>query len=211
MSELNEAKEPKNEKQPLYPTKVSDKAKCLPGTQENDPCQVRLVGDSTIRGQLNAFCIRDKKNRQRFCYPGAKIKTLIDSLDTFTANDTDNTHYILHVGTNDISGPQRNPELIANYKKLLLKLKEKRRDVTVSAVLPRAAEIGHFHTKAYSFNAELRLLCRDLQVSYFNAWNDFTDPNHLYSSDSLHLSICGASRLGRLLNTHMKEFFRKRT
>ena len=158
----------------------------------------------------NSFCVRDKKNRQRFCYPGAKIDTLIDSFDTFTLNDTENTHYILHVGTNDVSGPQRNPELISNYRKLLLKLKEKRRKVTVSALLPRATEIKNFHTKAYSLNAELLLLCRELEISFFNACDNFKNPNHLYQTDSLHLSTSGSARLGRLLNSHIKELFRER-
>jgi lysophospholipase L1-like esterase len=175
---------------------------------EMDSGETRLVGDSIITGQLNHFCARDAAKRRRFCYRGAKIETLIDSFDSLTDNDSHNTNYILHIGTNDISNREcRTPELINKYKTLLQMFKDKGRKVTCSAVLPRVHATDDIHSRSYNFNSQLGLLCRDINVNFFSAWDDFMKTEQLFANDGLHLSGFGSARLGRLLNAQVKSFF----
>lgn len=196
-------------KVPIYPTTVRNDVYCLPQLQEKDEKEIRLVGDSIIRGQLNQFCKRNKNKRKRFCFPGANIDTLASSFDSFSKDDSPDTHYILHIGTNDISGPKRNPEILTKYRELIKKIKDRNRTVSCSAVLPRAKCSLALHNKTFNFNSQLASLCRELNIPLLNSWDNFIKPDHLYKEDGLHLSAVGDARFGRLLNSHVKDFSSK--
>ena len=92
----------------------------------------------------------------------------------------------------------------------LNKLKDKRRRIIVTAILPSHDSNKSLHNKVYSLNTELSHLCGEFKMSFFNPWNSFITPGNLYAPDGLHLSAVGSSRYGRLLNSHLKTFFREK-
>ena len=192
----------------LQPIMLSNRFECLPGTEENDPCEIRLVGDSIIKNQLNNFCARNKKKRQRHCIPGGKINDIKENFSEITKEDNESTHYVIHVGSNDVCGSrEKNPDLIKKYKSLLEMFKNSGRNVTCSAVLPRKEDTSYNHNRIYNFNIQLRSLCKTMQIDYFSAWDDFLKSGCHYSHDNLHLSAVGSAKFGRLLNSHIKNFF----
>ncbi|KAK4321045.1 hypothetical protein Pmani_008153 [Petrolisthes manimaculis] len=64
--------------------------------------EIKLIGDSIIRGLLEEFCGRAPNNRKRYCIPGAGIKDIITAHEDITMDATNNTCFILHTGTNDL-------------------------------------------------------------------------------------------------------------
>ena len=69
---------------------------------------------------------------------------------------------------------------------------------------------AQLHNKAFNFNSQLAILCKELNVPFFNPWDNFINNEQLYKEDGLHLSKFGDARFGRLLNNHIKEFFREK-
>ena len=190
------------------PFRLANRFDCLPGLEEEDIRETRLIGDDVIKYQCSQFCVRDKKMRKLAYYKKAGVDKIIEEFDKYTYEDNEETNYIIHVGINDLKIDKniRVPELIAKYETLMKKFKNRGRSVTFSAILPEAGIVNH--NKIYNVNSQLRKLCKDNNVRFFTAWENFMKLNHLFTKDGFNLTKVGSARYGRLLNDDLKKFFR---
>lgn len=172
------------------------------GFEDDTEKEVRIVGDSLVREQLEEFCGRNPVSRKRFCYPGARVEDITNDIDYISANGTDDTKYFVHVGTNNVLNT-RSEELLQKYKDLLQRLKEKtnNNNIIISGILPRIMWRTDFFGKASYINNSLKSLCLQEGVHFVNFWNHFYDKKMLFAPDGLHLSSVGNSRFGRLINS----------
>jgi hypothetical protein len=188
--------------------------KCLPITsitkspviqQTHDLLETRLVGDSTIRSQLQEFCGRNPLKRKRFCYPEAKVTDIEDVVDEFCENMTADTLLLVQVGTKEVEST-RSEELLDKYKKLMKKIKRKSSNIIFTSILPRIGANHKFYSKAHYINNSLSAMCIRENIQFLNVWNNFYDEKCLFSGDGQHLNVAGAARLGRLLDTAVKTY-----
>lgn len=189
------------------PVTTFNKFQILTETEE-DPSEVRVVGDSIIRGQLVEFCGRAPGNRKRFCIPGAGVNDVSDALDDVTNDISNNALIVVHAGTNDVVRT-RSEELLQRYKVMIRRYRSKTNNVLISGVLPRIDADNVFYSKAFSLNNRLKSLCLQEGVEFINTWNDFYQQPVLFADDGLHLNAVGSARLGRLLNDAVRSFWRK--
>ena len=175
---------------------------------EEDPSEVRMVGDSIIRGQLVEFCGRAPRSRKRFCIPGAGLDDVSEALDDVTNNMSNNALVVIHAGTNDVVRT-RSEDLLERYKAMIQRYRSRTNNVLISGVLPRIDADNIFYSKAFSLNNRLKSLCLQEGVEFINTWNDFYQQPDLFADDGLHLSAVGSARLGRLLNDAVRSVWLK--
>ncbi len=191
----------------ITPLTISNKFQILEDTEE-EPHEVRMVGDSIIRGQLEEFCGRAPRNRKRFCIPGARVEDISEALEEVVQDTTNDTLVVIHAGTNDVV-QTRSEELLERYRRMIWLYKTKTSNVLISGVLPRISAPSVFYSKAFSLNNRLMSLCLQEGVEFINTWNDFYQQEHLFAKDGLHLSGVGSARLGRLLDGGVRSFWTK--
>jgi len=167
--------------------------------EDDSDVEVRLVGDSIIRGQLAEFCARSANTRKRYCIPGARIDDVSSAIEVVSRSAGSNSLYVLHVGTNDIQST-RTEDLLAKYQRAIRRYKVKSDHVLVSGILPRINAFAGFNEKAYAVNTKLKELCVNEGVAFTSLWDNFYEKAYLYRGDGLHLNPVGSARLGRLLN-----------
>ena len=189
----------------VIPTTCQNRYRILADHTEEEEEEVRLVGDSLVRGQLTEFCARAPEKRKRFCIPGGGVDDVIASLDEVSNLAPADTTYVVHVGTNDIQRT-RSEELMAKYKKLIQKFKVKSKNVVLSGIIPRAKASNHFYNSASSTNRRLSNLCSEEGIGYVDLWDHFYYDRSLFAPDGIHLNEVGAARFGRLLNDGVKDF-----
>ena len=78
----------------------------------------------------------------------------------------------------------------------LLRLKEARKPVIVTGILPRAAANGEWYSRSLSANASVERLCSTMGLHFVDLWDEFYEHRDYYIRDGLHLSDKGASALG---------------
>ena len=166
---------------------------------EETDIEIRLVGDSIVRGQLTEFCARKADVRKRYCIPGARVDDVSAAVETVSHGAGANTLYLIHVGTNDVHST-RTEDLLAKYRRAIRRYKVKSNNVIVSGILPRVGTYTDFNDKANNVNTELKEICINEGVAFTNAWHHFYEKPHLFRGDGLHLNPVGSARLGRLLN-----------
>jgi hypothetical protein len=194
---------------PVQPTKITNKFSLLPGLAEEDNNDVILVGDSLTRGLLSSFCARDVKRRSRFTYPGARVNTIRSNIEHFSAGTDQDATYVVHVGTNDVGRRNINrKEILNSFRTLIKDLKTKSNKILISGILPRLDGEDKFLNDSFNLNRELKWLCEEENVAFINTWNSFYNISDMYVQDRLHLSELGSIRLGRMLNDAVKTFFR---
>lgn len=172
---------------------------------DEDTEEVRLVGDSMLRGQLIEFCGRSPRSRKRFCIPGAGVDDVTAAVDAVSNQAPENTNYVIHVGTNDVQRI-RSEELLDKYRTMMRTYKEKSNNVIVSGIIPRMQAGNRFYAVAASLNRRLANLCREEHVGFVSTWDNFYYDSTLFSGDGLHLSQIGAARFGRLLDDAVRAY-----
>ena len=157
------------------------------------------MGDSILRGQLIEFSGRAPNNRKRYCIPGARLDDITDVSGEVTSDADDNTLFIIHAGTNDVSST-RPEELLEKYRKMIRQYRTKSNNIVISGILPRIGADPRFYGKALTINNRLDSLCSQEGVDFVNLWNDFYNKPLLFQYDGLHLNSVGDARLGRLFS-----------
>ena len=189
----------------VIPIICQNRFQILTDRTDEEEEEVRLVGDSMVRGQLTEFCARAPGKRKRFCIPGGGVDDVIASLDEVSNLAPSNTMYVVHVGTNDVQHT-RSEELIAKYQRLIQNLKTKSRDVVVSGIIPRMKANQRFFNMATSMNRRLANLCSEENVGFVDTWDSFFYDHSLFEKDGVHLNEVGAARFGRLLNDAVEDY-----
>ena len=174
----------------------------------SEPHETRLVGDSIIRQQHVEFCSRAPSSRKRFCIPGAGLDDIMGAAEQVTAGANNNTLYVFHAGTNDISRT-RSEALLEKYRTLIRQYRMKSSNIIISGILPRISAERAFYNKAYSVNNRLKSLCLQENVNFINTWDHFYKKSDLFANDGLHLNPVGSARLGRLLSEAVNDYWTK--
>ncbi len=177
----------------FLPTDVCQNTTPFRICQDKSNIEVRVIGDSIIRGQLTEFCGRSAQTRKRFCMPGARVYDVVAAVDTVTDRAKPNTLYVIQFGTNDVQ-TTRPEDLLDKYRRVIRRYKEKSRLIIVSGILPRINAYAGFHMKALSNNAKLRGLSSTEGVSFTSAWEHFNNRPNLSRDDGLHLNELGSVR-----------------
>lgn len=188
----------------LEPVVCHNRFQILTDNADEEVEEVRLVGDSIIKGQLQEFCARAPKSRKRFCIPGGGLDDVDAALEQVANLAPPNTTYVVHVGTNDVVRT-RSEELMEKYKNLIQKFKEKSSNVIISGILPRWVENQRFLNAATMTNRRLATLCSQENVDFIDTWDSFYYDRSLYRNDGLHLNEVGAARFGRLLSDAVEQ------
>ena len=189
----------------MLPTTIcQNRFQILSDTDDNDE-EVRLIGDSIVRGQLTEFVARAPATRRRFCIPGGGVQDVIDSVNEVTDQAPATTTYVIHVGTNDVQR-YRSEELLDKYRQMIRAFKVKSSKVILSGIIPRRQAGQRFYSFASSINRRLANLCSEENIGYVNTWDHFYYDASLFSFDGLHLSQVGAARFGRLLDGAVRDF-----
>ncbi len=152
-----------------------------------------------MRGQLTEFCGRNRRPRRRYCIPGAKVNDIIEAADCVTERATPDTLYMIYAGTNDVQTTKPD-DLVAKYRRVIHKYKEKSQHVLVSGILPRIKPYFGFFKRAHRNNGKLRKMCEDEGMAFTNLCNHFYECENLFRDDGPHLNETGSARLGRLLD-----------
>ena len=189
----------------VIPTTCQNRFQILTDQTEEEEEEVRLVGDSLVRGQLVEFCARAPEKRKLFCIPGAGVEDVLASLDEVSNLAPANTTYVVHVGSNDVQNI-RSEELMLKYKRLIQSFKDKSQNVILSGIIPRVKANQQFFNFASSTNRRLSNLCREEGIGFVDTWDHFYYDHSLFTRDGVHLNEVGAARFGRLLNDAVKEY-----
>ena len=150
-----------------------------------------VVGDSRVRPLEKTFC--EKRDR---CV--AKMGAVVSDMDAILQEELeryDPEVIILQVGVNNV-GPRRSVQLMKDYSALLQRLKEARKPVIVTGILPRATASREWYSRALSANASVETLCLNMGLHFVDLWEDFFGRWEFYMRDGLHLSDEGAKILG---------------
>ncbi len=143
-------------------------------TEDKPGEDIRPVGDSIVRGQLAEFCGRSQRTRKRFCIPRGKTEDIEAAKDSVTDRATKDTLFVIHASTNDVQ-LTRTEDLLAKYRQVIRRYREKSRHIIVSGILPRINAFAGFQSRAYSVNTKLRQPCENEAVVFTSAWEHFYD------------------------------------
>ena len=128
--------------------------------------------------------------------PGARVRNITAAVAQLTTEEDPST-IIVQVGVNDV-GRTRSEELIANYRDLLRALKDSRRRVILTGILPRAGVSGEWSSRALGTNARVKQLCDEYRVTFVDEWDRFYGSGYLYQRDGLHFSEGGIQQLSTI-------------
>ena len=130
-------------------------------------------------------------------FSGVKTKCMEDYMKPSLRENPD--HFILHIGTNDLS-TERSPELIAkSIVDLVATLKGNSRDVSVSNIIVRG-DNSNLNEKGCEVNAHLTEMCKGKKLNLINHSKKIKS-NHL-NRGKLHLN---QKRLKVLGDAFLKE------
>ena len=150
-----------------------------------------IIGDSRVRPLGRVFC---GERDVLVCKPGATVAKLVPTIQE-ELGKCEPEAVIVQVGVNDV-GQRRSVKLVNDYTALLLKLKEARKPVIVTGILPRATASREWHSRALAANVAVEKLCSELGFHFVDLWGEFYDRESYYLRDGLHLSDEGARVLG---------------
>ena len=124
-------------------------------------------------------------------YPGAGIDFIKGRLEV--ANGS--RRIILHVGENSIRSRdgmfERTEILLRKYWELLVRVKEIGKKVCVNGILPRLGENEEWWSRAIGKNERVQMLCKNMNCTYLDIWEDFVGSFKLFKKDGVHLNEKG--------------------
>ena len=152
--------------------------------------KVIILGGSIIkhvRGYDLSHSLEDCKVHVKN-FPGARVKCMQDYDKPFLRENPH--HFIIHVGTNDISTNQRPEQIAKSIVELDLSVKSKSCDVTLSDITVR--NNGH-QRKVVETNRHLKKLCKENNI--FLIQHDKTIATRHLNGSKLHLNKRGTEIL----------------
>lgn len=150
-----------------------------------------VVGDSRVRPLGRTFC----RNRDKCVVrPGAKIAD-VDSVIKTELERCSPKRVIVQVGVNNV-GPRASVKIVNDYHSLLQRLKDARKPVYVTGILPRLRASSEWFSRALALNSTVKQLCLSMGLCFVDLWDQFYGCDRYYLRDGLHLSDEGARVLG---------------
>lgn len=178
---------------PPPPVRVSNRfsALALEVDSAGEELEVLVVGDSRVRPLSRTFCGRKDRCVVK---PGAKVAD-VDTAVRIELERSNPERVIVHVGVNNI-GPRASVRIVGQYRSLLQRLREARKPVYVTGVLPRLRASNEWYSRALALNNSVKGMCTDMGLYFVDLWDQFFDCDRYYLRDGLHLSAEGARVLG---------------
>ncbi|XP_060567404.1 uncharacterized protein LOC132726152 [Ruditapes philippinarum] len=138
-------------------------------------------------------------------FPGINISRLSFRISQGQV-DLRSAYVILHVGTNDVTGPRSEDEIISSFNDLISNVRQQSSgSIIVSAIIPRPIDFDTTGNRVKNLNNKLVLLCKSRNVIFIRTFKPFLKcglPRREYyaiKDGGLHLNLEGTRRL--------KEFF----
>uniref|UniRef100_A0A803J5D4 SGNH hydrolase-type esterase domain-containing protein n=1 Tax=Xenopus tropicalis TaxID=8364 RepID=A0A803J5D4_XENTR len=130
------------------------------------PKQMVVIGDSIIRKVDRVICQADRFNRTVCCLPGARVRHVVDRLDTLLGGAGHDPAVLVHIGTNDkMNG--RWGTLRSEFRDLVSKRSS---NVIFSEILPvPRASLGR-QRELRELNAWLKSWCRKEGFGFLEHW-----------------------------------------
>ena len=150
-----------------------------------------VIGDSRVRPLARTFCRSTDKCVVR---PGAKIAD-IDSVIEAELERCSPKRVIVQVGVNNV-GPRASVKIVSEYRSLLHRLKDARKPVYVTGILPKLCASSEWFSRALALNSTVKELCLSMGLCFVDLWDQFYGCDRYYLRDGLHLSDEGARVLG---------------
>ena len=180
----------------------TEKKSSVPRTKQSFK-RVIVLGDSMLKS-VNGWEMSRKTTNCKFSiksFSGAKIKGMNDYIKPSLREDPN--HFILYIGTNDITKASKFEELIAEeILELALKLKSETHEVSISNVIVRR---GKWSAKVQKLNEHLKQPCR--KYNFFLKDNcKFIKIHHL-NKIGIHLNKKGGTVLGMSFVNHAEILF----
>uniref|UniRef100_A0A6I8SSN1 SGNH hydrolase-type esterase domain-containing protein n=1 Tax=Xenopus tropicalis TaxID=8364 RepID=A0A6I8SSN1_XENTR len=168
------------------------------------PKQMVVIGDSIIRKVDRVICQADRFNRTFCCLPGARVRHVVDRVDTLLGGAGHDPAVLVHIGTNDkMNG--RWGTLKSEFRDLGSKIRQRSSNVIFSEILPvPRASLGR-QRELRELNAWLKSWCRKEGFGFLEHWADFSLGYNLYSLDGLHLNGRGSTVLGERMVKRLEE------
>ena len=163
-----------------------------------------LVGDSMVRN-IQSTC----EDLQVECQGGAKINDVKNWLKTINPKKRKYKDIICVCGTNDAVTKKTAEKIARDYDRLLLVAKERAENVHVSSIMPRADDKADLQ-RIENINMLLTTTATATGVTYINNDKNFkyrddtVDLSLLSSTDKVHLSSLGVTKLLQNLNLQDK-------
>lgn len=175
------------------PVRTSNRFSALASLDESgrEDVNILVIGDSRVRPLERTFCRRKDKCIVK---PGAKIAD-IDSLIGTVLERNNPEKVVVQVGVNNI-GPRASVKIKKEYHSLLQRLRETRKPVFITGVLPRLWATNEWYSRALALNSSVRGMCSDMGLCFIDLWEEFYGCERYYARDGLHLSDEGARVLG---------------
>uniref|UniRef100_A0A803JZ70 SGNH hydrolase-type esterase domain-containing protein n=1 Tax=Xenopus tropicalis TaxID=8364 RepID=A0A803JZ70_XENTR len=118
-----------------------------------------VIGDSIIRKVDRVICQVDRFNRTVCCLPGARVRHVVDRVDTLLGGSGHDPAVLVHIGTNDKMNGS--------------KIKQRSSKVIFSEILPvPRASLGR-QRELRELNAWLKSWCRKEGFGFLEHWADF--------------------------------------
>ncbi|XP_069946335.1 uncharacterized protein [Cherax quadricarinatus] len=160
----------------------------------NEGKRILVVGDSQVRYVDRAFCNRNKKMRDRVCFPGAGVGDIVNRLDNIMSGNGNKPIICLSAGGNDI-GKGRREELLDKYRSAIDFIKSKGGIPIICSILPRRGVGNEWLSRAIGVNCWLDRYCKELAIPFIDNWNNFYGKHDMYARDGVHLSGAGVVAL----------------
>ena len=164
-----------------------------------------ILGDSMVK-HINGWEMEKKVNTD--CkvfvksFSGATTQCMVDYMKPSIRTQPD--HFILHVGTNDLTSNSPSDEIARNIINLASEMKSEKSDVSISTIITRADK-PELNKKGIEVNNHLKEMCKEKNIFIIDN-SKRIKPNHLNSS-KIHLNKKGDKILGNIFTQHLSKVF----
>ena len=172
---------------------------------EKDEKSIFVIGDSMVK-RLNRWEMSKKLNANRKVlvktFSGAKTTCMNDYVKPLVRSSPD--HFILHVGTNDLSSDKSPEEIARSNIDLATSIKNEKHDVSISNIRIRADD-KKLEEKRCEVNSFLGKLCKEKNF-YLIDHSTRIKRNHL-NKGKLHLNKKGTKLLRDIFVKELSKVF----
>ena len=175
---------------------------------EKNEKSIFVIGDSMVK-HLNGWEMSKKLNAN--CkvfvktFSGAKTTCMNDYVKPSVRSTPD--HFILHVGTNDLSSDKSSEEIARSTTDLATSVKNKKHDVSISNIIIRA-DNKKLEEKRCEVNSFLGKLCKEKNHYLIDHFTRIKR-NHL-NKGKLHLNKKGTKLLSDIFVKELSKVFKSR-
>lgn len=142
-----------------------------------------IIGDSIIRNVRS-------ESAKCYCFPGAKVKALVEKCMDLLPQHPSSKNVIIHVGANDILD-EKSKILKRDFTGLLNVLESYGKRLFISGPIPPFGRGMSRFSRTLSFHTWLQSTCAARKVLFVDNFNLFWNRRSFYRSDGIHPNSLG--------------------